>query len=538
MQNKDININILKAILSKTSNESLPVWCRNYIKLNGDSFSFKNHEYLKKPYEKVHSFEVHEKASQVGITTMAILKNLWICSEKAYKSIYFFPTAGDVKDFSKERLDKLINDSGYLQSQIKKYSKKNVDNLGLKRIGEGSLYLRGLFDSKQGRDGKSGTKVKSIDAGSVTYDELDEMQPLQIEAAEHRTDHHYNPYKIYLSTPTAPNLGINALFNNSTQNYYIFKCAGCGKDICFEQEFPDCLARQKNGSVKRVCPKCKKEVDLNAGRWVEFQPSKEMVGFHYSQLWAKWIKGEDILNEFEDVEKNKTIFYNHRIGIPYIDIKNKLKESQVLACRREYTPKPDKTHPVVMGVDTGRDWHYFIMREGFETNNMFEALDYGSCNGQEELSLIMNKWNVKNCVIDAGGNYTAAWEFINANRGRVLACNYHNNDKELININKDKKQVNAYRTGFLDITHELIIEQNLSLLNKHPEEPSMKELTNHFCSIIKKEEQDIETGKKVYKWVRTGADHLRHAFNYAYIAYKSQKKRGSLELALQMYDEI
>jgi hypothetical protein len=534
MINKNKQEIFMQTLLKQASREDFAVWCRYYIKLNGKPFSFKGHEYLIKPYEKVYPYEIHEKPSQVGITTMAILKAIWLCAERDYKLIYFFPTMGDVNDFSNERLNKYINESEYLLKKLK--SKRNgIDNVGLKSFGNGSLYLRGLFDAKQGRDGQSGTKVKSIDAGAVIFDELDEMQSLQIEAAEHRTDHHAEPYKIYLSTPTAPNLGINALFNNSTQNYYIFRCAGCGEDICLEKTFPDCLERQKDGSVKRICPKCKKEIDLETGRWVEFQPSKERVGFHYTQLWSKWINPKDILDEFENVNKNKTLFYNHRIGIPYIDIKNKITESQVLACRREYDMKPNKDDYVVMGVDTGRDWHYFVMRESKESKNRFETLDFGSCADAKQISFLMEKWNVKNCVIDAGGNYTAAWDFINANRGRVLSCNYHNNDKELMKEKRDRNQVAAYRTGTLDITHDLLIEQGIALPNLHPEEPKFKELITHFCNIIKKEEINMETGAKSYRWIRSGADHLRHAFNYAYIANQSRVKLGSFDLAFELY---
>ena len=48
-----------------------------------------------------------------------------------------------------------------------------------------------------------------------------------------------------------------------------------------------------------------------------------------------------------------------------------------------------------------------------------------------------------------------------------------------------------------------------------------EEFALHLHNVAKKLEEDEETGSKRYVYVKLGADHFRHAFNYEVMARQS-----------------
>ena len=64
----------------RTGEESFkvfPDWVNSVI-LDGKTFSWDHHEYLVEPYRDAHPFKVEMKAAQLGLTTKAILRALYL----------------------------------------------------------------------------------------------------------------------------------------------------------------------------------------------------------------------------------------------------------------------------------------------------------------------------------------------------------------------------------------------------------------------------------------------------------------------------
>ena len=75
--------------------------------------------------------------------------------------------------------------------------------------------------------------------------------------------------------------------------------------------------------------------------------------------------------------------------------------------------------------------------------------------------------------------------------------------------------VSCNRTESLDASHREIMEQALVL----PKECGItREFAQHLHNVAKRLEEDEETGSKRYVYVKLGADHFRHAFNYEAMA--------------------
>src|SRR5271169_6203134 len=80
--------------------------------LDGKPFTFERHEYLITPYADNHADMVEIKAAQMGLTTKAMLKAMYAARYRNFRGIlYLFPSRTDVTEFSKGRIDPLIEDS-------------------------------------------------------------------------------------------------------------------------------------------------------------------------------------------------------------------------------------------------------------------------------------------------------------------------------------------------------------------------------------------------------------------------------------------
>lgn len=111
------------------------------IVLDGRPFSFERHEYLKEPYGDTHPDQTEMKATQLGLTSKAMLRAMYGARYGAYKGIlYLFPSKSDVLDFSKGRISPLIEDN---PDTIGKWV-QDTNSAGVKKIWQTFLYLRGM----------------------------------------------------------------------------------------------------------------------------------------------------------------------------------------------------------------------------------------------------------------------------------------------------------------------------------------------------------------------------------------------------------
>jgi len=297
-----------------------PEWCeKTPIILDGKPFTFDRHEYLIEPYPDDHPHVVEEKAAQMGLTSKALLKVAYGARYGGYRGIlYLFPSKSDVTDFSKGRVDPLIDDN---PDTIGKWL-KDTDSANIKRIWNAFLYLRGM---------KSRVGLKSIPVDFVIFDELDEAPQNALDMAMERMGHSEFKEVLKLSNPTLVDYGIDKAFQETDQRYWLLKCPACGAYTCLEDTFPDCLIEKPSGKVIRACQKCSQELNPSVGEWVAKRPSiTDKHGYHYSQLFSHFVDPGDILHQFRTTN-NLTDFYNLKIGNAYVEATNRLSVQEVLS---------------------------------------------------------------------------------------------------------------------------------------------------------------------------------------------------------------
>ena len=487
------------------NNESAPQfheWVKTVI-LDGKPFTYDRHEYLVEPYRDDHPHVVELKATQLGLTTKAMLRALYGARFKGFKGIlYLFPSRSDVLDFSKSRVTPLIEEN---PDSIGKWL-KDTDSAGLKQVWNAFLYLRGM---------KSRIGLKSVPVDFIIFDELDEAPQTSIDMAMERMAHSEFKEILKLSNPTLPEYGVDKAFHETDQRFWLLKCEKCGEHTCLEDTFPDCL-KTVNGKVIRACQKCHSELNPSIGKWVAKKPGvTDKRGYHYSQLFSHFINPGDILHQFR-VTDNLTDFYNLKIGNAYVEAENRLTVEEVLAlCGNQGIVSRDDG-PCSMGVDQGKDICVVVGKR--HSQKAGQIIHLGVYKDWEDLDRLMDNFNVSRCVTDALPETRNARAFAERFRGKIFLNYYNQHQKGSYAWNEKELVVQCNRTESLDASHREIMDRALIL----PKECEVtKSFAKHLRNVAKKLEEDEETGSKRYVYVKLGPDHFRHAFNYETMARQS-----------------
>lgn len=485
------------------ASKSFPYWSSEFITLeNGLKFSFDGHEYLYTPYTDKHQKQAHRKCTQMGLSTMAILRTFWNCIYRyTLGVIYFFPTDHDVSDFSKGRVKPLASNNAIIGNYT-----KDTDEVGLKQVGKSFIYFRGM---------RTTLKMKSIPADEIVVDEKDEADPSACDMAKKRLSHSQYQNELYLSNPSLPNYGIDKDFQESDQRFWLLKCPHCGAWNNVSETFPDCFENIEGVHIL-ACMKCRKELDKRLGSWVAKYPERsEVHGYHYSQLFSPFIKAESIWQEYQKARETGRlgIFFNLTLGLPYVSTSDKLEFNTVLElCDSNFPADPFLSdEPIYMGVDQGRDLHIVFKRRAGDKVLTWTAFERDF----EALDKYIEKCSM--CIVDALPETRKARELALRHRGKVF-LNFYTQQKGQTKYNEQDYTVQENRTESMDASHKNFVDK-INVLP--PRSKIVEEYATHCCNTAKKLEEDDESGSKRYVWVKLGDDHYRHADNYATVALNS-----------------
>jgi hypothetical protein len=476
-------------------------WASEVI-LDGKPFTFDRHEYLEEPYRDAHPYQVEMKAAQLGLTTKALLRSLYLCRYGNFRGVlYLFPSRTDVLDFSKSRVTPLIQENPETIGQWL----RDTDSAGLKQVGNAFLYLRGM---------QSRVSLKSIPVDFIIFDEIDESPQHMVDMAMERMAHSEFRLVLQLSNPTLPDYGIDKAFQQTDQRYWMLKCPKCSGYTCLEDTFPDCLHERPNGDVIRLCQICRDgELNPSVGKWIPKRPSiTEKRGYHYSQLFSHFIDPADILHQYRTTN-NRADFFNLKIGVPWVEATNRLTIQEVLSLCGSEEIADHSDGLCYMGVDQGKDLHVVIGRK--DPISGARVVHIGVYKDWEEIDRLMKVFRVYGCIVDALPETRNARAFAERHRGKVFLNYYNEHQKGAYRWNENDLTVTCNRTESLDASHREIMDKAVVL----PKECEMvREFAQHLHNVAKRLEEDEETGSKRYVYVKLGPDHFRHAYNYEAMA--------------------
>lgn len=527
---KELFLSRLSSGLKRTSVQSVSKWAETY-RIMGKPipgpWRLKYHPWLKEMMDTNAPINVGMKSAQVGFSEVAlntVFKKIDVDGESC---LYILPAKNpDATDFSSSRFDPALESSEHIAQMF-----SEVKNVGHKRAGNANLYIRGS-NSRAG--------LKSVPAGNLIFDELDEMNQENIPLARERASGQFSKLEWDISTPTVPEFGISKAYSESTQERFFFPCPCCSKMT--ELIFPECLIITSDKihdplieNSHLICKECKNQLNhhdkwryLATGEWVPSVTDRITRGFYINQLYSSTVSPVEIAKKWLEAQNDKTAeqeFYNSKMGMAHLVEGARLDDDDIRNCTGEYKKFSSKQNGLITcGIDVGKWLHVEV--DEWEIDNRYADINMGArprvifetkVLNFLEIDEILKRFSVVFTVVDAQPERRAAFELAMRFWGRVKLCFYGRGiSGKQINFNDENTDqvVQVDRTSWLDVSlgrfHQgkkgIILPMDLS-----------EEYKQQIKAPVRKYEKDNQ-GNPVGKYIEVGADHFAHARNYAEIA--------------------
>ena len=440
------------------------------------------------------------KAAQMSATEYALNRMFWAVDAWGMDVLYLLPTASDGSDFSAGRMNPAIEDSPHLAGLF-----TDVSNVGHKRAGNRSVYIRG----SQRRTG-----LKSVPVDLLVIDEYDEMVQANLPLARTRLDASPWKWELDLSTPTIPEYGIHARFLESDQQEYHVRCPACKT---WQRPTFEANVEREAPVPFYFCAHCRRPLAnlwSLEGEWIPARPGVALRGYHLTQLISPTVTAADLTaladrTAPEDVQE----FHNSHLGEPFVAEGGQLSQEILNACRRSDYEMPDTGEHCTMGVDVGSALNVRISAWAGEEKT---ALFIGTVLRFEDLDVLMERYNVDRCVIDALPETRKAQEFAGRFPGRVWLAFYTQIDPtKRCEWQNDRRKVLVNRTLALDGMFNRFLLRRVTLPGNASHIPGYYE---HLRAPVRVMEKD-KNGNPVPRYVELGKpDHYAHAEVYDEIA--------------------
>lgn len=517
-------------------------WTLEHVRnLDGTGCSFDRYPWQREMLESRAPHNCAIKGAQLGISQCVLCRAMFANDVEKRDVLYILPALHpDASNFSNARFDALVQASPYLRDI---YDRGNV---GLKRTLTNNFYIRGA----QSRSGG-----KSVPAGFLVRDEMDEIPKWFLKLVMERMSGQLVKTLWDISTPTIPEHGIDKQFAESTQEHFFFPCPRCSRQV--ELTFPECLeivgddpdsTRTLTESYLK-CPACQGKLHhgekaemFRSAHFVPAVTGKEKRGFYVNQLYSSTVTpgefaADALRSNYSEIDAQE--FWNSKVGKAHAPEGSKITEALVNACRTSHlNGNTQAIHSVVtMGVDVG-SWLHFEICEwklgesyGNDPNSMAtpRALRVGKVRSFDELATFMMDYRINMCVVDSQPDTRKAFEFSQKFWGFVK-MNYYAQGvtgKMLVESKWDQGEpiINTNRTSWMDVALGRIKSNRILLPQDLPQE--YVEHMRTPTRIIKFNKD----GNPVASWYTPDgkADHHAHARTYCEIALPLALSMGQNE---------
>lgn len=522
-------------------------WAQNYRVMGGEEpgkFSVKLRPWLGEMHNSVAPKNVGQKSAQMGYTETMMNVAFYRIDIRRSDVLYILPNKNpDSSDFSASRFNPALELSDYIRNMF-----TEVNNVGHKRAGANNLYIRG----SQSRAG-----LKSIPAGTIIFDEFEEINKDNVQLAYERASGQSDKLIWEISTPFVDGAGINLEYTGSTQEEFMFPCPGCNRIIKFD--FPGNIEivgsdqydiRLHESYYK--CDKCGRRIEeaekaecMARGSWVAKFADRiqDCRGFWVSQMYSTKISAAEIARSYFRGLSDTTAeqeFWNSKMGRPYTVKGAQITDDDLIRCKSGYSmilnPGAYKLGDklITMGVDVGRRFHCVLIEwEAGDRSHDVNSSSVGrviyacSVTDIEEVKRVYRDYSVKFGIIDANPERRASLNFVDSFAGSAYMCFYSRgvDGRRIVPTISQEMAVSVDRTSWLDMYLGRYVRSTIQI----PMDIS-GEFLEHHKSLVRGYTRD-STGNPVGRYVQIAnrADHYAHAGNYAEIALSLALSGGQTE---------
>lgn len=478
----------------KLDNQSILVFLANNRVVNEKKrlIEFDRFLFLIQPYTDWSKEQVYKKCSQVGISTMMIMKSTFAAKEWGLSSIHTLPTEDDVGEFVRAKTNKI-----YSANPI--FSDLRTDNVEMKEIGDGFIYYKGTVS-------KSAAIMTTADI--LIHDEIDRSDQKVIEDFKSRTKGADSfGARWLLSNPTVDKAGVDVEWLRSDQKEWEIKCFKCNAWQILT--WPDSINFEGKYFQCKGCQRPLTDAERAFGRWTPQNPGAPVSGYHFSHLMASWISAGEIMH---DSEGDQEYFHNFVLGEPYNPGDLKVSRTTILD---NWTPKKIETSQWYLGVDVGNIKHYVLGSEVGITQ-------VGTFSEWHELDKILDFYKPAT-VIDAMPENTMSRYYVEHYQN-VWMC-FLGHDKNRTSMVKwgegeDSGTIWADRNRLIDtVISDLIHGKVLFAL---PSDRQFRDYIRHWETLRRVKEIN-NIGVERYVWESTtSVDHFCFATLYYWLAVQTK----------------
>lgn len=505
--------------------------------VEGNPFTFDDHEFQKQIIRDTSSRIYVRKCSQVGLSELMVQKLLAMSvSLKHTRIIFTLPTRDMAVSFSRDRIDGLINNSSFYGGLVESAN----NSASQKKIGSTMVYVTGSFGANS---------AISVPAEIIINDEVDFSNQVVLGKLSSRLrhanmvdSHGERGLRYMFSTPTVGGYGIDEYFERGSQLYYHTHCEHCDtwQNPTYENDFfvPGYEGEMKDFSREDafalnledttiLCPNCREDIFpsmLNPERrkWVAEFPDRHEQSYQVNP-WdvPKYNTPYTIVKQMQEYPL-KSDFYNFVLGLPYTDSDNTFSTGE--AFRRTLstvqfplpTPYPAQ---IVMGMDVGKTCHLSI---GFLLDgklSVFKTIKVLNDRNDPALPKILeeyDKYKVSSFCVDSGPDITLINNLTSA-RPNIISVVYVNSIKgpKIFEESKQEPVMNADRTKALS---HLLNRHNSGDILYPQDDTQTREVFEHLQTTKKIRAQSAD-GSFTERFVATKKqDHWVHSLNYLSLA--------------------
>jgi len=533
----------LKTRVQSQSDRQIPSeWICEHTKLRNQNYSFVDHEYQIQFVNDKHRIVTAKKCAQIGFTEILLRWMLcFLVQHQGSQTIFTQPTDTDVGKFAKSRVDVLFEECEI----ISRLGTGGIDSAYLKRVGQSFLNLRGTF----------GTKAAiSVPSDANVYDEIDFSNPRVLSQFKSRLQHSKYKLERLISTPTLPNYGVSALYEQSDQKRVTCKCVYCGhyQFITWENHVwikhtttgkcapknPDSIeayiAKPWEFSPYIACEKCERELDRNWHRgcreWVAAYPERAadldngISGYHISQLDVDFVNVSDIVKasdkRFPEGFKKEQDFDNFVLGKESSGGEGmKIDDSVRVLATLEGMKTVLSATGTFFGIDLGNKCNITVIKDfwlpGHETRVPVIIAAFTIDKEElDNLDQVIDRYRSLYIVSDAQPYTTAVSKIAKLPKyeNRMKICYF--GGKKAFTTSDSQIEVTANRTQMLDMVTDDVPKGLVMVAEDVPDEywAQMKNLVK-----VKAEDED---GTITFDYVKVGDDHYGFSTGYALLARK------------------
>lgn len=500
--------------------------------LNGDRYSFKNHEFQKDIISDTTRDVYVQKCAQVGLSEIMARYVIGLCRIMPYFSaILTMPYSGDATKFVKTRVNPFIDSSPNLKAAMD----KDLDNTEIKGIGTSLFYARGTSGE---------TAALSVPADLLVHDEVDRSDPFTLAQYQSRIKHSHWKLTRLFGTPTVDDRGIALAMQSARRKRHMVKCNCCNfyfapsyhTDVTipgYDGEKRDITKDNLNKIRWReavvLCPSCGRVPSLQVEHrsWVieNRDANFDAIGYYVTPFSVpNVVPASQIVLESTKFTWHE--FCNQTLGETNSDRSEELTKTDVEACEWKESLDSSSLHHI--GADMGNICHILVGRLTNEGDLLIihrERVPIGQF--EPKIAELKRKYRVVVSVLDAYP-YTDTVLRMQKSDKNLFGGVYHQSKNlatyAIVKAEKDEAKGKLPITQ-ASIQREINFDQVMDLFKKRKllwatgASETRDTFVSHMLDMKRVQTVDRD-GELVYRWEKSeqGNDHFHHGVGYLHVA--------------------